>query len=162
MPDTPQDNAKNVTDNEVFDPWPLYTRALRACLPDLPADAVVYEVDADDGGRNLACPNTILTAGRIVNGAVEGESWSKPIAKEWLRSFFRADAIERVKAEIPKEELTAATEAGWRLGYDPDGQISGVLLLHDELQRIWPAEDLRGAMADIGQPLDEQDMAAEL
>lgn len=137
-----------------FDPWPAFTRALRTMIPEMAADAVVYEVEGDDGGRNINCPNTILTAARLLNGQIEGEVWSKSVSKEWLRDFCLADEIALAKMGIPEDHLVAASAAGWRVGHDPKDAVPGVVLVHDDLERVWPVDDVPGAMADIGSAIE--------
>jgi hypothetical protein len=53
----------------------------------MPADAVVFEVDGDAGGSDPKCPNTTLSAGRIVNGQLQEGILTKTVAKTWLAEF---------------------------------------------------------------------------
>lgn len=83
-----------IFNRDAMNPWPAFTRALQNSLPGMPADVVVYEVDSDDGGRDVDCPNTVLTAARLVGGQIAGEIYTRAVSKEWLREFCLADEIE--------------------------------------------------------------------
>lgn len=133
-----------------FDPWPQFTRAMRALVPDMAPDAIVFEVDTDGGGSDINCPNTQFKAGRIAGNELISQVWSKQVAKSWLREFYLADEIEQAKKKIPEALLALAEEGGWRVGHVPQDEVPGVVLVHDDLERVWPADDAAGALRDIG------------
>lgn len=65
-----------------------------------------------------------------------------------------SEEIETAKAEISDTDLKALEEAGWRVGHDPEGEVTAVVMLvHDELERVWPLSDIPGAFRDIGVPV---------
>lgn len=136
-----------ITVRDASDPWPAFTRAMRAARPDMAPDATVFDVDSDDGGRNIDCKNVRLTAARIVDGQIEGPIYEKAVAKVWLREFLLDDEIEQAKLGLGDDILAAAIAEGWRVGHDPKERLHGAILIHEELDVAWLLDDCPGAIA---------------
>lgn len=70
--------------------WPDFDRAMRFLVPDLPANAVVVDVDPGDA----ASVNVRLVAGIVDNGTVrKGTECERMVAREWL--------VEYIKSGVP-------------------------------------------------------------
>jgi hypothetical protein len=83
--------------SDVADLLPQFTRAMRVLVPDLPAEAVVFELDCGSPADLSIC----LVAGIIEDGALVGDPIERLIAASWLREFLEADAqVHRPALEI--------------------------------------------------------------
>lgn len=66
-----------------FDPWPDFTRAMRALNPEMAPDAVVYKCDAGNNDH----PTTTLWAAPIRKNRTVGSPVKSTVSKEWLNAF---------------------------------------------------------------------------
>ena len=88
-----------------FNPWPDFTAALRSIVPDMPEDAVVYEVDSFGPDST----ETQLSAAVISDGEADPETIvTRVVEKAWLRDFVEAFEAEKAASEAPTDAIEEA------------------------------------------------------